>query len=68
MNRNVRFKCFTKKACGVDVLNRRVDDYIQSNLSDGYVITDKTVDVTHGGNNSLIGPTITITIWMRQAE
>jgi len=64
MNKEMIFRCFSHSTESVNFLNREINNFIDGNEVDGFIVSDHTVHVTRPGENSLIKPIVTVTVWM----
>lgn len=60
------FRCFSTSADYLESLNREINSFIKENERDGLQVVKKETLLSSSGDNSLIKPTVLISIWMNK--
>lgn len=62
------FKCFSSNADYMYSLIAEVNEFIEKNEADDFVVVEKSVHVVSSGDNSLIKPTVVVSVWMEHKK
>lgn len=62
------FRCFSTGANYLYDFSNEINNYIEGKETKGFQVVDKQVLLENSGDNSLIKPTILVSIWMEKKD